>query len=330
MTPLTSPSYIRDVLAQHQIRLKKSLGQHFLVDENIVRKIASAAQLTPEDTVIEIGAGIGTLTQEVARRAARVIAIEIDGRLIPLLTEHLRPHPNVVVVHQDFLQFDLHNLSLQSPYPYLTSPPAPPRYGEGSSPFPLREGGRGVRSGEEMGVRSKISVVSNLPYQVTAPILEKLVEAHKIVKSATLLVQAEVADKLCAVPGTRDASAITIFVQGFAHVQRLFSVSRHVFFPKPEVDSALVRLEFYETPRFRAPEDLFFTVVRAAFNLRRKTLKQALTRSPLLALPPEIALEALERAQLDPQRRGETLSIAEFDRLAQAIVALQRDQDKAR
>jgi 16S rRNA (adenine1518-N6/adenine1519-N6)-dimethyltransferase len=179
-------------------------------------------------------------------------------------------------------------------------------------------------------VRSKISVVGNLPYQVTAPILEKLVEAHKIVKSATLLVQAEVADKLCAVPGTRDASAITIFVQGFAHVQRLFSVSRHVFFPKPDVDSALVRLEFYETPRFRAPEDLFFTVVRAAFNLRRKTLKQALTRSPLLALPPEIALEALERAQLDPQRRGETLSIAEFDRLAQAIVALQRDQDKAR
>jgi 16S rRNA (adenine1518-N6/adenine1519-N6)-dimethyltransferase len=216
MTPLTSPSYIRDVLAQHQIRLKKSLGQHFLVDENIVRKIASAAQLTPEDTVIEIGAGIGTLTQEVARRAARVIAIEIDGRLIPLLTEHLRPYPNVVVVHQDFLQFDLHNLSLQSPYPYLTSPPAPPRYGEGSSPFPLREGGRGVRSGEETGVRSKISVVGNLPYQVTAPILEKLVEAHKIVKSATLLVQAEVADKLCAVPGTRDASAITIFVQGFA------------------------------------------------------------------------------------------------------------------
>jgi 16S rRNA (adenine1518-N6/adenine1519-N6)-dimethyltransferase len=330
MTPLTSPSYIRDVLAQHQIRLKKSLGQHFLVDENIVRKIASAAQLTPEDTVIEIGAGIGTLTQEVARRAARIIAIEIDGRLIPLLTEHLRPYPNVVVVHQDFLQFDLHNLSLQSPYPYLTSPPAPPRYGEGSSPFPLREGGRGVRSGEETGVRSKISVVGNLPYQVTAPILEKLVEAHKIVKSATLLVQAEVADKLCAVPGTRDASAITIFVQGFAHVQRLFSVSRHVFFPKPDVDSALVRLEFYETPRFRAPEDLFFTVVRAAFNLRRKTLKQALTRSPLLALPPEIALEALERAQLDPQRRGETLSIAEFDRLAQAIVALQRDQDKAR
>ncbi|MCL6642944.1 MAG: hypothetical protein K6T71_06455 [Candidatus Bipolaricaulota bacterium] len=135
----------------------------------------------------------------------------------------------------------------------------------------------------------------------------------------------------CFRPGTRDASAITIFVQGFAAVQRLFSVSRHVFFPKPEVDSALVRLEFYETPQFRAPEGLFLKVVRAAFNLRRKTLKQALTRSPLLALPPEIALEALERAQLDPQRRGETLSLEEFDRLAQALAALsQKERDKAR
>ncbi len=287
---LTSPSYIRDVLAQHKIRLKKSLGQHFLADENIVRKIASAAQLTPEDTVIEIGAGIGTLTQELAQRAARVIAVEIDGRLIPLLKEHLRPYPNVVVVHQDFLQFDLREIALDR----------------------------------------KIVIAGNLPYGVTAPILEKLIEAHDILTAATLLVQAEVADKLCAVPGTRDAGGITIFVQGFAEVQRVFSVSRHVFFPKPDVDSALVRLEFYETPRFRAPEGLFFTVVRAAFNLRRKTLKQSLTRSPLLALPPEIALEALERAQLDPQRRGETLSIAEFDRLAQALVALQRDRDEAR
>jgi len=287
---LTSPSYIRDVLAQHKIRLKKSLGQHFLVDENIVRKIASAAQLTPEDTVIEIGAGIGTLTQELAQRAARVIAVEIDGRLIPLLKEHLRPCANVTIVNQDFLQLDLREIALDK----------------------------------------KIVIVGNLPYGVTAPILEKLIEVYDILTAATLLVQAEVADKLCAVPGTRDAGAITIFVQGFAEVQRVFSVSRHVFFPKPEVDSALVRLKFYEHPQFCAPAGLFFTVVRAAFNLRRKTLKQSLTRSPLLALSPKVALEALERAQLDPQRRGETLSIAEFDRLAQALVALQRDRDEAR
>lgn len=164
--------------------------------------------------------------------------------------------------------------------------------------------------------------MGNLPYNVTAPVLEKLVEAHKILKSATLLVQQEVAEKLCAQPSTRDANAITIFVQSFAEVQKLFSVSRHVFFPKPDVDSALVRLEFRERPQFHAPEELFFKVVRAAFNLRRKTLKQALTRSPLLALPVEITLRALEHAQLDPQRRGETLSLEEFDRLAQALAML--------
>lgn len=279
---LTSPSYVRDLLAQHKIRLKKSLGQHFLVDANILKKIAAAAQLAPEDTVIEIGAGIGTLTQELAQCAGRVIAVEIDGRLIPLLQEHLRPYPNVVVVHQDFLQFDLRSVISER----------------------------------------KLSIVGNLPYYVTAPIVEKLVEAHEILKSATLLVQHEVAEKLCAIPGSRDAGAITIFVQSFADVQRLFSVSRHVFFPQPEVDSMLVRLQFCERPKFCAPEDIFFKVVRAAFNLRRKTLKQSLTCSPLLGLPMEIALEALERAQLDPKRRGETLSLEELDRLAQALATV--------
>ncbi len=281
--PLTSPSYIRDILARHKIRLKKSLGQHFLADENILRKIVSAAQIADTDTVVEIGAGIGTLTQELAQRAGHVIAVEIDHRLIPILEEHLRPYSNVTIAPQDFLQFDLRAVVRQA---------------------------------------KKIAVVGNLPYGVTAPILEKLIEAHAVLGSATLLVQCEVAEKLCARPGTRDASAITIFAQSFAQVQRLFSISRHVFFPVPQVDSALVRFEFCEHPRFRAPEDLFFRVVRAAFHLRRKTLRQALTRSPWLALPPELALSVFERAQLDPQRRGETLSLEEFDRLAQALATL--------
>jgi 16S rRNA (adenine1518-N6/adenine1519-N6)-dimethyltransferase len=284
---LTSPSYVRDLLARHTIRLKKSLGQHFLVDENILKKIATAAQLTREDTVVEIGAGIGTLTQALAQRAGRVIAVEIDSRLIPLLREHLGPYSNVAIVHQDFLQLDLRTVA----------------------------------------TAQKVVVVGNLPYNVTAPILEKLVGAHKILKSATLLVQLEVAEKLCAQPGSRQANAITIFIQSFAEVRKLFSVSRHVFFPKPDVDSALVRLEFRQDPTFRAPEDVFFKVVRAAFNLRRKTLKQSLTRSPLLALSQEIALKALEHAQLDPQRRGETLTIEEFDRLAQALSTVLAPRD---
>ncbi|MFN4218277.1 MAG: ribosomal RNA small subunit methyltransferase A [Candidatus Bipolaricaulia bacterium] len=312
---LASPSYVRDLLAQQKIRLKKSLGQHFLVDENILKKIATAAQLTKEDTVVEIGAGIGTLTQELAQRAGRVIAVEIDDRLIPLLTEHLRSYSNVVVVHQDFLQFDLRSAALLSPG---LSPPSP------LFPLSLR-GERGLRGEGERGrVRGKkgVSIVGNLPYHLTTPIIEKLIESRALLKAATLLIQREVAEKLCTQPGTRDANAITIFVQSFAEVQKLLSVSRHVFFPVPDVDSALVRVEFRERPQFRAPEDLFFKVVRAAFNLRRKMLKQALTRSPLLALPQEIALNALEHAQLDPQRRGETLSIEEFDRLAQALATV--------
>ncbi len=312
---LTSPSYVRDLLAQHKIRLKKSLGQHFLVDENILKKIVTAARLTREDIVIEIGAGLGTLTQELARRAGRVIAVEIDDRLIPLLQEHTRSYPNVTVVHQDFLQFDL--------YAQALTPPQPPHP---STPLPQREEGLGVRAKRgSWSEGHKLAIVGNVPYSVTAPILEKLVEAHKVLQSATLLVQLEVAEKLCAQPGTRDANAITIFIQSFAKIQRLFSVSRHVFFPVPDVDSALVRLEFYEHPQFRAPEELFFRVVRAAFNLRRKTLKQSLTRSPLLALSHETALRAFERAQIDPHRRGETLSLEEFDRLAQALATLLRN-----
>lgn len=274
---LANASRVRALLARHRIRLKKSLGQHFLVDENVLRKIAVAAQGDRDDIVVEIGAGIGTLTQVLAQRAQFVIAVEIDARLGPLLHENLQGYPNVRIVQGDFLEFDL------------------------------------------SAVAPKINVVGNLPYNITAPILEKLVEAHRILRRATLLVQVEVAEKLCAAPGARDASAVTILVQSFADVQKLFCVSRHVFYPKPEVSSALVRLEFRQKPRFTAPEELFFKVVRAAFNLRRKTLRRALTQSPQLALPEEIVLRALEQAGIDPQRRGETLSLEEFDRLAQAL-----------
>jgi 16S rRNA (adenine1518-N6/adenine1519-N6)-dimethyltransferase len=277
---LSSPSHVRDVLAHHRIHLKKSLGQHFLVDEHILRKIAE--ETSPDDLVVEIGAGIGTLTQELARWAQRVIAVEIDARLIPLLQEHVHSHAHVSVVHQDFLTFDLSSVST----------------------------GR------------TISVVGNLPYYATAPILEKLVGSYRLLKRATLLVQLEVAEKLCATPGTRDASSITIFVQSFADVRKVARISRHVFFPRPEVDSALVRLEFLDLPRFRAPELIFLKVVRAAFHLRRKILRQSLTRSPFLKLSRQRALKALEQAQIDPKRRGETLTIEEFDQLAQALSTL--------
>ncbi|MCI2430493.1 16S rRNA (adenine(1518)-N(6)/adenine(1519)-N(6))-dimethyltransferase RsmA [Candidatus Acetothermia bacterium] len=279
---LTNPSVVRELLARDHIRLKKRWGQNFLVDAHIVEKIISSVRLGSENTVLEIGAGIGTLTQKLAERAARVIAVEIDTRLIPLLRENLKTYSHAEILCQDFLEFDLKSLPPQT------------------------------------------KVVGNLPYYITAPILEKLIAAHQHLHSALVMVQLEVAEKLSAQLGTRAASAITVFAQSFADVQHLMKVSKNCFFPKPDVDSALVRLEFLRRPRFQAPEEIFFRVVRAAFNLRRKMLKQALSQSPFLALERELVLEALARAEIDPTRRGETLSLEEFDRLALQIARAQQ------
>lgn len=278
---LTSPTVIRHLLNQHRILLKKRWGQNFLADENILQLIIAHAQLSPEDWVVEIGAGLGTLTQQIAQGAAQVIAIEIDDRLIPLLKENLRHFPNVTVFHQDFLTLNL--------------------------------------EAHHRGQSRRLKVVGNLPYRVTSPILEKLIVERACLESACVMVQREVADKLTAAPGSHDAGAITIFVQAYADVQTLMRVSRQVFFPRPEVDSTLLRMTFLKEPRFGAPEEIFFPVVRASFNLRRKMLKRALAQSPLLAMRAEVVLEALREAQIDPARRGETLTLEEFDRLALAL-----------
>jgi len=280
---LTSPTVIKHLLDQHRIQLKKSLGQNFLADENILELITAHAALSSNDVVIEIGAGMGTLTQKIAREAKQVIAVEIDPRLLPLLESNLRHCGNVTLVNRDFLEVNFSEL---------------------------------VRSHNTRSVK----VVGNLPYNVTSPILETLIEHRNLIESACLMVQREVAEKLAATPGSgHDASAVTIFAQAYADVSKVMNVSHNVFFPRPEVDSALVRLIFLKTPRFHAPQEIFFKVVRAAFNLRRKTLKRALIQSPLLGLPSEMIVNALTQAQIDPQRRGETLSIEEFDRLARIL-----------
>jgi 16S rRNA (adenine1518-N6/adenine1519-N6)-dimethyltransferase len=280
---LTSPTVIKHLLGQHQIQLKKSLGQNFLADENILELIAAHAQLASKDIVIEIGAGMGTLTQKIAREAKHIIAIEIDSRLMPLLRSNLSECTNVTIINQDFLEVNFSEL---------------------------------VQSAQA----ERVKIVGNLPYNVTTPILERLIEHRVLIESACLMVQREVADKLAARPGSgHDASAVTIFAQAYADVTKMMNVSHNVFFPRPEVDSALVRLIFLQAPRFSAPPELFFKVVRAAFNLRRKTLKRALTQSPLLGAPAPLITRALTQAQIDPERRGETLSIEEFDRLAKAL-----------
>jgi len=281
---LTSPSTVKALLKENNIKLKKSLGQHFLCDENILNLIITHAQLDKNDLVIEIGAGIGTLTQRLAQAAGKVIAVEIDQRLIPLLEENLRGYRNVEILNADFLKVDLRTVCKFA-----------------SSQV------------------DKLQIVGNLPYQATSPILEKLIENRKLISSATLTVQQEVAEKIRAEPGSSESSALGVFVQAFADVKALLNISKHVFFPRPEIDSMLIRLEFLDSPRFESNEKIFFKVVRSVFNLRRKTIKKALSESPFLGLPQRVAEEVLHKAGINSARRGETLSLEELDRLAKAI-----------
>lgn len=277
---LTSPAVLRALLRAHGLHLRKSLGQNFLCDVGVLQRIIEEAELAPDERVLEIGAGIGTLTQRLASLVKHLTAVEIDQRFIPLLKEHLAAYANVEIISADFLTFDLDSLRMQLP----------------------------------------MKALGNLPYGATAPILEKLISERPRFNVALLMVQLEVAQKITASPGSRESSALGIFLNAFSNVTFITKVSRKAFFPQPEVDSALVRLEFLSQPRFRADETVFSKVVRAAFNLRRKTLLQALQRSPFTQLSAAEAMRALNEAGLDPQRRGETLSIEEFDRFAQTLM----------
>jgi 16S rRNA (adenine1518-N6/adenine1519-N6)-dimethyltransferase len=287
---LTAPSVIARLLQEHGLRLRKALGQHFLCDENVLKKIIAAAELAVSDLVIEPGAGLGTLTLALAARAGRVIAVELDPKLAEVLRANLAASgsTNVEVLQQDFLELDLAGL---------------------------------ISARRSIFGLTQAKVVGNLPYQITSPILEMLLAARGRLTSAILMVQHELAERLAAPPGPR-ASALGVQLQAVADVELLAKVPRTVFFPPPEVDSALIRLAFLARPRIEADLEVFSRVVRAAFNLRRKTIKQALIRSPFLALEEEAVLLALREARIDPHRRGESLSLAEFDCLARAVAQI--------
>ncbi len=279
---LSSPGALRALLRARGLRLQRQWGQHFLCDETVLELIIAAAELDRQETVLEIGAGIGTLTRRLAPEVRRLFAVEIDRRLIALLRENLAPYPNVQIVPADFLKLELENLLPDEP----------------------------------------MKALGNLPYGVSAPILRRLVGQRRHFRTAVLLLQFEVAQKLTARPGSRMISALGLWLQAFAQVRLIKKIPPDSFFPAPEVSSALVRLDFLPRPRFSADEQRFGQVVRAAFNLRRKMLRRALQQSPLLKLSAQQAQRALELAEIDPRRRGESLSIEEFDRLACALAQL--------
>mgnify|MGYP000179825036 CR=1 FL=1 len=282
---LASPTRVRRLLERYGIRPRKRWGQNFLIDRNLLEQVVRAAELTPGDRVVEIGPGLGILTRELACHAAAVLAIEIDPILVTVLTrETVADLPNVTILAADALAVDL---------------AAEARRVLGPPPY---------------------KVVANIPYAITSPLLQRLLERPGLFSLIVLMVQREVADRLAAAPGSGEYGAFTVFTQFYAEVERLATVTRRAFWPPPEVDSAIVRLR----PRRQLPEvdvATLMAVVRAAFQQRRKRLLNALAGSRELALPRERLAEALAEAGIDPARRAETLSVAEFVRLAGAIHA---------
>lgn len=287
-----TPARSAQLLRKHGFTFKKSLGQNFLIDGNILRNIAEAAELGPDTGVLEIGPGIGALTEKLAERAGRVIAVEIDQRLLPILEESLAPFPNVGIVHGDVLKIDLAEL--------------------------IRERFAGMR---------KLSVAANLPYYITTPIVMRLLEERLPFATIVVMVQREVADRMRAAPGGKDYGSLSVAVQYYTEPEWIASVPRSVFIPPPSVDSAVLRLRVRERPAVEtADEALFFDVVRAAFAQRRKTLLNNLQNMPAAkSLGKDGVRRMIESSGISPDRRGETLTLAEFAALADALAAIRSD-----
>ncbi|WP_430884554.1 16S rRNA (adenine(1518)-N(6)/adenine(1519)-N(6))-dimethyltransferase RsmA [Fusibacter sp. JL216-2] len=277
---LTSPQTIKYIMDKYGFRFSKSLGQNFLIDDFIVDEIIDGAEIGPDDVVLEVGPGIGVMTQAMARRAKKVVAIEIDNSLLPVLSETLAEEDNVEVVNGDVLKVDLQKIIDEKL--------------DGQAP----------------------KVVANLPYYVTTPIIMRFLEEQIPVTDIVVMVQKEVADRMVADPGGKIYGALSVVVQYYAEPSKVVKVPRSVFMPQPNVESSVVRLKKRKEPPvdLKAPE-LFFKTVRSAFMKRRKTLLNALS-SGELAVSKEETKTVLEACGIDPKRRGETLDMNEFAALA--------------
>ncbi|RSL29577.1 16S rRNA (adenine(1518)-N(6)/adenine(1519)-N(6))-dimethyltransferase RsmA [Salibacterium salarium] len=282
---IAMPSRTKEILEKHGFSFKKSLGQNFLIDINILNKIVDAAILSDEDGIIEIGPGIGGLTEQFAKRAKKVEAFEIDGRLIPVLKQTLSPYPNVTVHHEDVLKADVKSVL------------------------------------ERMEDVDEITVAGNLPYYVTTPIIMKLLEQRLPITRMIFMMQKEVADRIAAAPDSKDYGSLSIAAQYYAYPEKMMTVPKTVFVPKPNVDSAVLRLELRDTPPvYVKNETHFFQVVRASFAQRRKTIWNNLQHNLVGKENRDVLVDALKEADIDPQRRGESMSMEEFARLSNELI----------
>ncbi|MCM1386650.1 MAG: 16S rRNA (adenine(1518)-N(6)/adenine(1519)-N(6))-dimethyltransferase RsmA [Bacillus sp. (in: Bacteria)] len=278
-----------EILQKYHITFQKKFGQNFLVDKNILEKIMEAAQITQADCVLEIGPGIGTMTQYLAERAGSVIAVEIDKNLIPVLNDTLSSYNNVTILNQDILKTDINDMV------------------------------------EKYNSGKPIKVVANLPYYITTPIIMALFENHVKLESITIMVQKEVADRMQAQAGTKDYGALSLAVQYYAKPEIVVKVPAACFMPRPNVDSTVIRLTRYETAPVKAQdEDYLFTVIRASFNQRRKTLVNGLSNAGSIGAGKERIAELLSQMGLPLTVRGETLTLEQFTELSNRLLAAGR------
>ncbi|MDW4524820.1 16S rRNA (adenine(1518)-N(6)/adenine(1519)-N(6))-dimethyltransferase RsmA [Rossellomorea marisflavi] len=284
---IATPIRTKEILEKHGFSFKKSLGQNFLIDPNILRNITDHAGLSKETAAIEIGPGIGALTEHLARTSGKVVAFEIDQRLIPILEDTLSPYDNVTIVNQDVLEADVASI---------------------------------IET--ELAGYEDIMVVANLPYYVTTPIILKLLMERLPIRGICVMLQKEVGDRISARPGTKAYGSLSIAIQYYTEAEMVMTVPKSVFMPQPNVDSAVIRLTKRSVPPVQVQdEDFLFTVSRASFAQRRKTILNNLTSQlPQGKEKKDLILEALSKAGVNPTRRGETLSIEEFGNLSDALL----------
>ena len=282
MDRLSSHRATKDIVDKHGFKFSKSLGQNFLIDDNVIDKIIDGARVKEGDKVIEVGPGIGTLTREMAKRAEKVVAVEIDKNLIPILKETLADFDNTEVVNEDILKVDINKLV------------------------------------DEKLSGGPVKLIANLPYYITTPIVMKFLEEDIPVTDIVVMVQKEVADRMNAVPSTKDYGALSVAVQYYCDTEIVAKAPRHMFIPQPKVDSTVIGLHIREERKYKADnEQLFFKTVKAAFGQRRKTLLNSL--SSMGVLDKAKIKEVLAEVGIDEKRRGETLSIEEFAHLSNII-----------
>ncbi|MCF0130250.1 MAG: 16S rRNA (adenine(1518)-N(6)/adenine(1519)-N(6))-dimethyltransferase RsmA [Pseudobutyrivibrio sp.] len=281
MAYLSNPTYTKAVLEAHGFSFKKQYGQNFLIDGNILDKIIESADITKDDFVLEIGPGIGTMTQRLCEEAKEVVAVEIDKTLLPVLEDTLSTYKNVTVINEDILKVDIKKLA------------------------------------EEKNEGKPIKVVANLPYYITTPIIMELFESHVPLESITIMVQKEVADRMQEGPGSKEYGALSLAVQYYSAPEVVCVVPPSCFMPQPKVASSVITLRCHEKPPVECNEKLLFQLIRASFNQRRKTLQNGLSNG--LHFSKEEISQAIAEAGFSPTIRGEALSLQDFARLADIL-----------